>query len=326
VVILRHRDRRTVLSWSLAAGLALLALTPIFRLGVLERHEQLSWVPPLGVGSVWNFPGLVVGSVPGGWLLLGLAAFALWRPIRHLDEIVVLALAPMAVVAAVSMLIAPYWVPRYLLVVLAPLALLAAVGLLQPAPAPAPTPTPTPALTEPAAGAGRRDRRLLVLRVATVLALLAFAVHPAERAVRSADAKSGSDYRTAAAIIRQEQQPGDAIAYPAVSRGMRSGLDYYLRHDPERPRDVLLARSAAAIGRLMAQEYRPTPARLGGVVRLWLVVAGTFEDPLTVRPGLRPIVQAHYRLARIWFLHHETLALYVRLGPATPVLPVVSTR
>lgn len=317
VVLWRHRDRRTVLAWSLAAGLALLALTPIFWLGVRERHEQLSWVPPLDVGSVWNFPGLVVGSVPGGWLLLGLAALALWRPVRHLGEVAVLALAPIAVVAAISLVVSPYWVPRYLLVVLAPLALLAAVGLLPPSvTASASDAEPVPA---------RPGRRLVVLRVATVLALLAFAVHPAERAVRGPDAKSGSDYRTAAEIIRQEQQPGDGVAYTALSRAMRSGLDYYLRQDPGRPRDVLLDRPAAAIGRLTAQEFRPTTARLRGVARLWLLVFGTYQDPLTVRPDLRPIVRTHFRRARIWYLHRETLALYVRLGATSPAVPVVPT-
>lgn len=320
VVILRHRDRRTVLAWSLAAGLALLALTPIFWLGVLQRHAQLSWVPPLDVGGLWNFPGVVVGSVPGGWLLLGLALVAVWRPIRHLDEVIVLALAPIVVVAAMSMLISPYWVPRYLLIVLAPLATLAAIGLLPPAPSPAPAsgaPAPEPA-------AGRPGRRVLALRVATALALLAFAVHPAERAVRGVDAKSGSDYRTAASIIEQEQQPGDAIAFTARSRAMRSGLEYYLRQDPRQPRDVFLARSAAVIGRLEAQEYRPTAARLRTVARLWLLVFGTYKDPLTVRPDLCPIVLAHYRRARIWYLHRETLALFVRLTGTTPAVPVVN--
>jgi len=333
VVMLRHRDRRTVLAWSLAAGLPLLALAPILWLGVRERHAQLSWVPPLRPHSLWDFPGEVVGSMAGGWLLLGLAAPALCRPLRHRGEVVALGAAPIAVVAAVSVLVTPYWVPRYLLIVLAPLALLAAAALF---PSPA-SPAATPA-TGPTAGPGvgpepRRWRAatlrmatVLALRMATVLALLACAVYPAERAVRGPNAKSGSDYRAAAAVIRSRQQPGDAIAYAARSRAMRSGLGYYLRHDPQRPSDVLLSRSAADVGNLTAEEFPPTAARLRTTSRLWFLVAGAHEDPLTVRPELRPVVLAEFRPARIWFLPHETLALFVRVGATTPPAPVPPTR
>ena len=153
-----------------------------------------------------------------------------------------------------------------------------------------------------------------------MVGLLACAVYPAELAERGPNAKSGSDYRTAAAIIRGQQQPGDAIAYAARSRAMRSGLDYYLRHDAERPRDVLLARSAAEIGHLTAEEHKPTTARLRATSRLWVLVAGTHEDPLAVRPELRPVVLAEFRQARIWFPRHETLALFVRVGSPAPVV------
>jgi mannosyltransferase len=318
VLLVRRGTRRTVLGWTAAVVPALLALAPIFWLGVHERGAQLSWVPPLSAGGLWNFPGQVVGSVPGGWLLLGLAVLALCRPLpiaAHSEagtrpdevetrgeevgtraELVAFALGPIAAVAALSVLVAPYWVARYLLVVLAPLALLAAAGLRD--------------------VLAVRRTPLALARLAAVVAVLACAVFPGQRAVRTADAKNGSDYRTAAAIITKAQLPGDGIAYTANSRTMRTGLSYYLRHDPAPPRDVLLSRTAAQNATLRATELPPTPSRLAGTARLWLLVYGVHKDPLSVRPDLRAALAIRYRRTQIWFLHHETLALFVRLTPA----------
>jgi mannosyltransferase len=324
VVLWRRGSRRTVAGWAAAAVPALLALAPIFWLGVHERGAQLSWVPPLTTGGLWKFPEQVVGSVAGGWLLLGLAALALCRPLPVRSpaapdsaapdsaqpdaarieltaraEIAALALGPIVAVAAVSELVAPYWVARYLLVVLAPLALLAAAGLRD-------------------VLALRFTPRALA-RLAVVVAVLACAVYPAQHAVRTAGAKNGSDYRTAAALIWKNQRADDGIAYTANSRTMRTGLSYYLRHDAARPRDLLLARTATQDAALRATEFAPTPARLAGTARLWLLVYGVHKDPLTVRPDLRTVLAGRYRRTRIWFLHRETLALFVRVAPATEI-------
>ena len=367
VVLRRRGSRRTVGWWAAAAVLALVALAPILWLGVHERGAQLSWVPPLTGGGLWKFPGQVVGSVAGGWLLLGLAVLALVRPRPGWGEVAAFALGPIVAVAAVSVLVAPYWVARYLLVVLAPLALLAAAALhdvvsAEPLPA---TPFPAaprlagrlspgplspgplsagplsaeplsaePLSAEPASdrsvlpGALLSDRRpilsrrwLEVARLAAVVALLACAVYPGQRAVRTATAKNGSDYRTAAAIILAEQHPGDGLAYTANSRTMRTGLSYYLRHDHTPPQDVLLERTAAQDGTLKAVEFAPTPSRLARTQRLWLLVYGVHQDPLTVRADLRTAFEGRFRRTRVWFLHRETLALFVRLTPSSAPPP-----
>jgi mannosyltransferase len=294
VPLIRRRSRRLLVTWGVTVGAVLVALGPVFWLGTHERDAQLSWIPPLTLNALWKFPGLVVGSVPGGWLLVGLALFVLWRPIRQVTELTVLALAPMAVVAAVSVLVAPYWVVRYLLIVLAPLALLAATGLTQPA------------------NARGRVTAEPYLRVLTVLVLLSLAVYPGERSVRGADAKNGSDYRGAAALVTAGQRPGDGIVFTPHSRTMRTGLDYYLRRDPGRPADVLLARSAADVASLRAQEFPDAASRARGRARIWLFVYGTHPDPATVRPDLRPLLTAEYRRTGIWYLHRATLALFVR--------------
>jgi mannosyltransferase len=335
VVMWRRGSRRTVIRWAASAGPAFLALGPLFWFGAHQRGAQLSWVPPLTTGVLWKFPGDVVGSVAAGWLLLGFAVIGLCRPVPHRATLAALILGPVVTVGLVSWLVAPYWVPRYLLVVLAPLALLAAAGLhdvlfVAPRPAvvrlpvtrPAEAPTPVlvgaPARSAPPARAAQPSvaaappparQRGLVARTGVVLALIACAVYPAQRAVRSPHAKAGSDYRTAAAIVGHDQQPGDGIIYTPNSRTMRPGLASYLPHGPA---DLLLARTAASAGELHAIELPPTAARLGHTPRLWLLLYGHHQNPLTVRTDLRTLFEGHFRLDRIWFPRNATLALYVR--------------
>jgi hypothetical protein len=509
VLVLRRRgSRRTVKSWAAAAAPALMVLAPIFWLGVHQRDVQLSWVPPLSTGVLWKFPGDVAGSVAAGWLLLGFALLALCRPLPARAEVAALAAGPIVTLALMSLLVAPYWVARYLLVVLAPLALLAAAGLcdaLAPEPprrrpaAPVKSPPPPvrrrdlvlahtgahvpsarqpadalmPILNRPSAGtltpvasapglsrppadelmpvsappAGNRppfDARMpdaappgltaqmpfstppvsnrpstnaqipfpappvsnrphadaqvpfsappvgsrppadaqmpflarpsfnrppadafmpdgapppglnrppvdalmpvagppglnrpagsvrplaavltrragavpgltLLTRLTVIVALLACAVYPAQKVARNANSRAGSDYRTAAAIVQRYQLPGDGIVYSANSRTMRTGFLYYLRHDPAPPRDVLLSRTAADAALLRAVELPPTEGRLARTERLWLLVYGVHHDPLAARSDLRTLLTGHFRLDRIWLLHNETLAMYVRL-------------
>jgi mannosyltransferase len=305
VVLILHRrsglSRRTVISWVATAGLVSLALLPVIWLGVHERDAQLAWVPPLTLGSLRVFPAQLVGSAEGAWLLIGLVLFALWRPVRHLTELTFLIVAPVAVVATASLLSTPYWVARYLLFILAPIALLAAAGLLQPF-----------AGRGPDGEVSYRGLRTPILRLLTVFPLLAAAVYPGQLSVRGPTAKNGSDYRSAAQIIHGDEQPGDGVVYKAGSRTLRAGTDYYLRHDPNPPRDLLLARSAADVGQLRAVEFPDPATHIAGTPRLWLLVDGRRTDPTTVRPDVRPILAAQYQRTGIWYLHHATLALFVR--------------
>lgn len=289
VAVLVQR-RRFPVAWAVATASALVAVTPVLWLGVHERGAQLSWIAPLTLGGLWKLPGAVVGSTPGGWLLLGLALIALLRPAGPLIEVTALALTPIVAVAAVSVLIAPNWVARYLLIVLTPLALTAAVGLT----------------------------RNLGLRTPAVVALLALAVLPGQLTVRGATAKNGSDYRTAARIIERDQQAGGAVVYTAPSRTMRAGLDSYLRHYRSRPADLLLARDAAANGTLRADEYPDAATRVALTPRIWLLVYGKHPDPTSVRRELQPVLGRGFRRTGIWNLHRATLALYVRISGAAP--------
>ncbi|GGQ42848.1 glycosyltransferase family 39 protein [Couchioplanes azureus] len=305
MLLARRRDagfRRIVLRWVVAGGVAVLLLLPLLWLGLHQRDDQLHWLAEPTLRSLRAFPGEVAGSEPGAWLLVGLALVALCRPVRHAGPLLVLTLVPIAVVFALSSLGAPMWVPRYLLIVLPPLALLAAAGLRHASP-------------RRTTGA-RRDAIVLGGRTLAVLLLLAFVVLPDQRRVRKPFAKSGQDYRGAAAIMARDGQPGDVLVYPPRSRHFRAGLDHYLSRVPQRPRDVLMARSAAEVGSLRAEEHRDAAARVRGTARVWLLAYDRPPDPATGRPDLRPLLATEYRQARIWYLDHATLALYVHRDAA----------
>jgi mannosyltransferase len=321
VVAFRLRDRwswRLAAPWSGAVCAALLVLTPMAWLGLRQQHEQITWVPPLTTATLRAAPGDIAGSVPAGWLVVGLALIAAWRPRRHLAEVALLAAAPVITVAAVSVIGSPLWVPRYLLVVLAPTAMLAATATVG-------------ALTVRGEPERHRHRRGAVpaVRLIVILALVGFAAYPDQLLVRGATAKNGSDYRGAAAVIRCYEQPGDGVVYQHTSRTLRAGIDHYLSRDPGRPRDLLVLQSAAERGSLTAEEYPDAAARVQGVHRLWLLVTRSHSDPTTMRADLRTVLRAQYRRIGLWHLNSSTLALFVQrssAGPAVPAAPQLADR
>jgi mannosyltransferase len=161
-----------------------------------------------------------------------------------------------------------------------------------------------------------RGRRWEVgVRSVLVLAVFALAAYPGQRTVRGADAKNGSNYRTAASIIRANQQPGDGLVITANSRALRAGIDYYLRNDPGRPRDLLEQRPAAEVASLKAKEFPDSAAHVAGVARVWLFVSGRNRpDPTTQRPDLRTLLQTQYERIGLWHMNGATLGLYSLRG------------
>ena len=285
-----RRDWRTAAIWAGSAAAALLVLAPLALLGTRQQQDQVSWISALTWQTLRSAPADIAGAAEPGWLIAGLALAAAWQPARRLAGIALLVIVPMAVVAAASVLSSPLWVARYLLIVLAPVALLAAVA---------------------AVGRPGVRKREVAVRVVAALGLLAFAAVPGQRAVRGSYIKNGSDYRGAAAIIERGQRPGDGIVYTAANRAQRAGIDYYLRNDAGRPRDLTMERSAAAAASLIAPEYPDAAARLAGVTRVWLFVYGKHSDPTAARPDLRSVLTTKYQRTGRWLLSRGTLALYV---------------
>ncbi|GAA3958518.1 glycosyltransferase family 39 protein [Actinoplanes auranticolor] len=296
----RERSWRVVAVWGATLAAALVVLAPVALLGVRQRHTQLAWVDPLTVGALGAAPGQIVGSVLTAWLLIGLALVAYWRPVSAVVPVALLAVAPVVVVATVSLLVSPMWVARYLLVVLVPLAMLAAVTVVG----------RVRADNVAGAGAPWRARGPAFLRLIVVLAVVAASAYPGQRAVRGPTAKNGPDYRGIAAIIQQHQQPGDGMVFEIRSRAMRAGMEYYLRRHPAYPRDLLQRRTAADAGRLMAEEHTDAAARVTGVPRVWLLVSGPRRDPATGYPALRPLLRKDYERVGIWQVSRGTVGLY----------------
>ena len=295
---LRARSWRSLTVCAVAVAGALVILSPLAWLGLRQRHEQLYWVPALTGRSLSAFPGGLVGSSAGALLLLAFVAVAIWRPVPHRIDMILAAVLPIASVAVASLVGPSFWVPRYLLIVLPPIAILAAVG------------------PEPLAVTRRPIRPLAVAaRGAALLAVCALsiaAVVPGQLAVRRPTAKNGGDYRSAASIIETRQQPGDDIIYTPSERTLRAGMDYYLRRDPGRPRDVLLERSAASSASLKATEYADAADRVASAPRIWLLVGGWHSDPTTVRKQLRPLLRLDYTRVQLWHVKWATLALFRR--------------
>ncbi|GAA2569295.1 hypothetical protein GCM10010435_49030 [Winogradskya consettensis] len=280
--------RRAIGAWGVSVAVALVVLGPIFWLGSGQRGAQLHWVPPMTVEAVRNFPVKLTGSAEVAWLLIGLAVTAGWRARRHVLAMAFAAVVPLGVILVVSAHGPSFWVNRYLLFVLAPTAILAAVALC----------------------------RAGTARVVVVLLLLAAVAYPAQWTVRGRTVKNGTDDRSVARIIRAGQQPGDGIIYRPGSRTLRPGVDYYLRDDPGRPRDLLLRRDAADEASLVAGEWPGTADRLGAG-RVWLLVGAREEDPLAHRGDLAAVLRTRYVRAGVWQVKRGTLALFVprTVGP-----------
>jgi mannosyltransferase len=284
LMLIRARDRWK--PWCVAVVAALSVLSPLIWWGVHQRSAQLHWVPPMTPRAVAAFPVNLTGSPEVAGLLTLLLLAAVLRPTRRMVEVAVAALAPPAVVCAAAFAGTSFWVNRYLLFVLAPAVVVAGAGL-----------------------ARRRGRGLAA--VAAVVALAAVVAVPGQRAVRRPTVKNGSDYRTLAATIRNQQQPGDVIVY-GHDRTMRAGLSYYLRHDRDRPSDVLMRATAAQTATLKAAEYPDPATRLATAGRIWLVVYGRHDDPTASRHDVRLLLSEQFRRAGLWTVKHATMALYIR--------------
>jgi len=250
------------------------------------------------LGAVYAFPARLAGSTEVAWLLIGLFLVAVLGQTRAVAGTALVALAPAALVLAVSATGTSFWVNRYLLFVLIPAAIVAAAGLTR------------------LAGERRRWPAPAVAP-AVALGVVAAAAVPGQIAVRQPDVKNGSDYRAMAALIRKRQQAGDDLVLQK-GRQMRAGLDYYLRGDGGRPRDVLESRSAAGTGTLIADEYPDAAARLATATRIWLVVAGHPKDPASARPDLEALLHASFERAARWTVSRGTLALYLRRATVAP--------
>ena len=275
--------RREWKRWLVVTPVALLPVLPLVYLGLTQRGNQLDWIEPMNADLVWAAPGDVFGSAAVGLLLIGLA-LAVRRPDpRPVRELAVLAVVPPVLLIAVSFVTSSLWVPRYVLFVVPAVALLAAATL-----------------------DGRR------LRAGLALVLLAAVSIPAQREVRDPVSHMGANFRRVAAIIADQQRPGDVIVYGRSGTwSLRAGVDYQLR-DRAKPRDVLLRVPAAEVGELDAVECAEPAACLGDSPRVWFFRQWQSGAPLSDAGPLTDTFRSDYRQVRVWKTTKATLVLLER--------------
>ncbi|MGI5175843.1 glycosyltransferase family 39 protein [Dactylosporangium sp. CA-152071] len=297
------RDRR-LLRWPAAAGLGIAALSPLILVARRQRTTQIGWMPVPAAHDLLPTLTMVTASTLVAGALVGMAAAGSRRGgTRSLLVCAGGVLAPPIAGFVVSQS-TPIWWPRYLLFLLPALALLAARALARAA---------IPAVVAGAVLVG-------LLGLPDQLAIRGPAGHEADR-YPAGPWYTPPNWFGAARIVRSGQRPGDGIVYVGDSdraRSMfmlRSTMDYYLRTDAARPKDVYLDRSAAQIGAFWARECADPKACLAGTGRVW-VVAVSIQDHIVAgaRNDAGLAALQGYRSVQVWHPGGLTIELVQHTG------------
>ncbi|MFC4145958.1 glycosyltransferase family 39 protein [Micromonospora mangrovi] len=279
--------RRVVLPWLLALLPAVVLVTPLALAARGQRSRQLDWVDAARLTDLAALPGGVAQSGAVGGLLLGLAALGAGRLGRRAVLPGACVLLPVLLLFAAG-LVVPLWVARYLVFTVPFGCLLAGAAL---------------------AGV----RLVPALAVVTLAGLVGLPDQAGLRRTHEWPRSATVDYRGAARVIADGQQPGDAIVYSPRDSWLflDLGMAYHLGSD--RPRDVLVVRDQRQRADLWAAEC-PRPAEcLAGARRVWLVVAGRRTDPLAAVPGAKgAALRDGFRVARVDPRPGLTVALLTR--------------
>jgi mannosyltransferase len=263
-VLLAGREpagRRLALRWLVALLPAVLLVTPLVLVARGQRSRQLDWVDAARLTDLAALPGGVAQSGAVGGLLLGLAALGAGRLGRRALLPGACVLLPVLLVFAAG-LVVPLWVPRYLVFTVPFGCLLAGAAL---------------------AGV----RLVPALAVVALAGLVGLPDQAGLRRTHEWPRSATVDYRGAARVIADQQQPGDVVVYSPRDSWLflDLGLAYHLGSD--RPRDVLVARDQRQRADLWAGECARPAECLAGARRVWLVVAGRRGDPLAAVPGAK---------------------------------------
>jgi mannosyltransferase len=293
VVVLDHA--RTTRSWRslFEPAVALLAavsvLIPLLLRGYTQTGTQLGSSHRTSPYLIAELPAGICCGATAAAALLVLAAAGTIITGRTGRVFGLLTLAPVAALAVLGVFV-PVFNHRYVLFVTPLACVLAGLALTR--------------LRPP-------------LGLATVVALALIAV-PAQAAVRRSHEQTSApliDYRSAAQVISDGRQRGDAIVY------QRSGwqfvdiaTEYYLRRGT--PLDILAATSRNAAGTFWTPQVTRPDAALSGVVRVWEVLPDRLSDhkpaPLSgsvqnaLARAFRPIGRWRVSGITIFLLHRRT--------------------
>ncbi|MFF0657119.1 glycosyltransferase family 39 protein [Micromonospora tulbaghiae] len=324
--------RRVLAGWLLALVPVVVLVTPLALVARGQRGRQLDWVDPARLPDLAALPGALAQSGVVGGFVLALAALGAARLGRRALLPTAAVLLPVVLVFAAGTTV-PLWVTRYL-VFTVPFACVlagAALAAARVTPAPARTPqTATPAepeRTATPAAAGRtaapaeaeqgptspRGRIAAGIAVVVLAGLLGLPDQAALRRTHEWPRNAPVDYAGAAAIIRAEQRPGDAIVYSPRDGWLFPDLGMAYHLGSRLPRDVLVVRDQRQDASLWAVECDDPARCLAGVDRVWLVVTGRRADPLAAVPGAKgDALRAGYTVRRVWPRPGITVALLVR--------------
>jgi mannosyltransferase len=277
--------RRRLAAWAAWAGCGVLPVLPLAWLGARQSH-QIGWIPPAHLHTVLGAPDAIFtsGEVGGALVVLSVLAFS------RQPRVVLLAswaLVPLAALTLVGQFVPLFW-PRYLLYTMPAWAVLAALTLA----------------------------RLPRTRAVGVLVAIALIGFPAQTASRTADGHSQGTSQ-AGAIIADNYQPGDGIAYSLTESAPWVARDLVGRYVPanRRPRDVFGLTGQRLDGHLAASECPDLASCLDGAdpARLWIVRPHTQTDPLhDLGTAKEDLLRSRYHLARLWLVRDLTVALYER--------------
>ncbi|MFE9205747.1 glycosyltransferase family 39 protein [Micromonospora sp. NPDC007230] len=273
--------------WVVALLPAALLVTPLVLIAGGQRSRQLDWVHLARPADLTALPsGLAQSGVVGG-LLVGLAALGAGRLGRRALLPGAAVLLPVLLLFAAGTLV-PLWVTRYLVFTVPFACLLAGAAL---------------------AGI-RLPPALAVVALAGVLGL------PDQAALRRTHEwprTAPVDYRGAARIIAEHQQPGDAIVYSPRESWLFLDLGMAYHLGARRPRDVLVVRDQRQRADLWASECDRPAECLTGVERLWLVVSGRRTDPVAAVPGSKGgALRDGFTVQQVWPRPGITVALLTR--------------
>jgi mannosyltransferase len=275
--------RHSALRWGATTGAAAVVLLPFVLLGKGQQDAQLGWVPTPSAGDLLTVSGYVFRSGMLAGITIGLAALGWAMHARWGAPLALCAVGPLVLLWTAGQA-TQVWVPRYLTFTVPFLCLLAGAALAE----------------------VRLRGGLAVVAVFLLISL------PDQRVIRRSHDTQPLDYQAAAAIVREHQRPGDGIVYAPRGgwRFLDTAMNYHLRGD--RPDDVLLKQSQAALGSLWASDCdRPTEC-LNGVDRVWVLAVGDQQhDPLRpMERGKADAIRAEYTLTETWAIPGLTLGLY----------------
>ncbi|QKG20902.1 glycosyltransferase family 39 protein [Actinomadura verrucosospora] len=287
-LLLTRRTRTMLRRWSAAAAGAVAAVSPLIALAVTQRNA-LDWLTRPGWRDALSLAEAFTGPPTAGYLL-GAAMAAALITARRRGPIGPQALAvPWLLLPATVLLLAsqfhPFYTGRYVIGSLPAMALLAAAGLA----------------------------RLPYRTWGVPLVAMAVLVAPLQVEQRRPE-NWWDDLRGAAAIIKRESRPGDAILF--LTKDRRSVAEAY----PDafrRLRDVALRRTPARAGNFGGTEFAPAEIgrRLTGAAtsRVWLL-EGPWRMPSLVPQDRAKVdaLQRHFRQAGVWRVRGITLSLFQR--------------